>query len=242
MLTTPARDCLLGRRREAMDHCAELGLCWGVGGTAEEDRPPGQGGGCRARRRWPCHDNSPTGVVGRWTADWSFLNSKRHRLGLRRSAGMPQVLDRLARTKDLCATGSAAARTFLPRDVTPVVPVTQLTLYARDPQDSPISWADPDRPGLTAVFSSRLPVPALIEQPERSADGMPRAPLGVVLADLFSLPGRSAQEAEQLIDVLAADDPTWRRCRPPRVRRPARRAGGQPPHRIRSSERSRNDD
>jgi hypothetical protein len=52
--------------------------------------------------------------------------------------------------------------------------------------------------------------PLLLENLRPSAPGFPVAPLGQVLADLLTLPGRMAQEAEQLMDSLADNDPTWR--------------------------------
>ena len=36
------------------------------------------------------------------------------------------------------------------------------------------------------------------------------APTALVLADLLTLPGRSDAEAEQLMDALAATDPSWK--------------------------------
>jgi len=51
----------------------------------------------------------------------------------------------------------------------------------------------------------------LLQDNKISPDGLVFAPVGQVLADLLTIPrSRLAQEAEQLIDVLADNDPTWR--------------------------------
>jgi hypothetical protein len=149
-------------------------------------------------------------LLNRWTADYSFLKSNGIVLDFVAPRGLQRILDQLARTKDVCATGSVAARTFLPHDVTPVVPVTMLTLYARNAGGLADRWGlvHTDR-STSNVLMTAPQDPQLTDKPERSADGLPRAPLGVVLADLLSLPGRAAQEAEQLMDVLAARDPSW---------------------------------
>jgi hypothetical protein len=46
------------------------------------------------------------------------------------------------------------------------------------------------------------------DYPSRGFPSLPVPPLGQVLADLLTLPGREG-EAEQLMDSLADNDPTW---------------------------------
>ena len=42
------------------------------------------------------------------------------------------------------------------------------------------------------------------------AEPVALAPTALVVADLLTLPGRSDAEAEQLMDAMAAADPTWK--------------------------------
>jgi hypothetical protein len=149
-------------------------------------------------------------LLERWTADYSYLKSNGQVRYCVAPRGIPRAIDSLTELDGVCVTGSAAARTFLPPATTPVVPITTLMLYARNPDStaSSLGLVDTDRSAANVL----LTVPRdlqLVDQPERSADGLQRAPLGVALADLLSMPGRSAQEADQLMDSLASTDPSW---------------------------------
>ncbi len=53
-------------------------------------------------------------LLERWTADYSFLNSNSLVLDYLAPRGLPRLLDQLRDRDDLCVTGSAAARTYLP--------------------------------------------------------------------------------------------------------------------------------
>ncbi|MFI6031221.1 hypothetical protein [Amycolatopsis magusensis] len=164
-------------------------------------------------------DRSPDGTIvevrkrtllDRWTADYSFLNSNGLVLDYLAVRGLPRLLEKLRGREDICVTGSAAARAYLPQGTTSVLPMSLLTLYAADPA------AIADEFGLvrTGRDTSNVVItsprdPSLLESPRQSEQGLPVAPLGQVLADLRSLPGRLAQEAEQLIEILTATDPAW---------------------------------
>ena len=150
-------------------------------------------------------------LMDRWTADYSFLNSNGLVLDFLAPRGLPRVLEKLNGDNDFCVTGSAAARTFLPERTTSVVPLTTLMLYAQDLRGiaERLGLVRTDRATSNVLIAAPRD-PQLTQDPDRTKDGLPRAPLGVVLADLLSMPGRSAQEAEQLMDYLATADPSWR--------------------------------
>ena len=150
-------------------------------------------------------------LLDRWTADYKFLNSNDTVLDYLAPRGLTKVMEKVRDRNDICITGSAAARTFLPDDVTPVVPFRLLTMYGRD--------ADGIADGLGLVRTERQSSNVIIATPQdRTLLGIgfspgqrfPVAPLGLVLADLLTMPGRLAEEAEQLIDSIAETDPAWR--------------------------------
>ena len=150
-------------------------------------------------------------LLDRWTADYAFLNSNSLVLDYLAPRGLPRLLEQIRNRGDLCVTGSAAARTYLPPATTSVIPLSQLTMYGKD------ITGIADNLGLvrTGRQTSNVIIttprdPLLLENPRLSAPGFPVAPVGQVLADLLTLPGRMAQEAEQLMDSLADNDPTWR--------------------------------
>ena len=150
-------------------------------------------------------------LLRRWTADYSFLNSNGVVFDYIAPRGLDNTLATLQDRAGTCVTGSAAARTFLPSHVTPVVPVTQIAIYSDNPSTlaSDLQLIRADRRTANIVVTTPRD-PSIVAQPRHALDGTPTAPLGQVLADLLTLPGRSDQEAEQLMDALATNDPTWR--------------------------------
>lgn len=150
-------------------------------------------------------------LLQRWTADYSFLNSNSLVLNYVAPRGLDPLVKSLRSRDDVCLTGSAAARTLLPPSTTPVVPLTQLAIYARDIQElaSDLGLVPTDRPSSNVLLTTPTDL-EIWERALRTPAGLTCAPLGQVLADLLTLPGRSNQEAEQLMDALAATDPAWK--------------------------------
>ncbi|MFD1046496.1 helix-turn-helix domain-containing protein [Kibdelosporangium lantanae] len=149
-------------------------------------------------------------LLDRWTADYSFMHSNGVLLDYLAPRGLLRVLEQIRGRDDLCVTGSAAGRTYLPSATIPVVPLTLLTLYSRDiarVADS-LGLIRTDR-GASNVIVTTPRDPELLKTPRLSAQGFPIAPIGQVLADLLTLPGRMAQEAEQIMESLAEKDPAW---------------------------------
>lgn len=150
-------------------------------------------------------------LLERWTEDYTFFNSNSLVFDFVAPRGLAETLDRLRDRPDVSVTGSAAARTYLPDGVAPVTPLTQLTCFARDPQGL-ASHLQLERSGRFSanVFLTQPMDPELIDSASISGDRLRRVAVSQVLADLMSLPGRSEQEAEQLIEVLARTDRAWR--------------------------------
>lgn len=151
-------------------------------------------------------------LLDRWTADYSFVNSNGVVLDYIAPRGVARTLERMRGRDDVAVSGSAAAREYLPTGTTSVVPLGLLTLYGDD-----ISGL---AHGLELVRADRTTSNVMITAPRDrtllnnsapSPSGFPIVPFGQVLADLLTLPrGRLAQEAEQLIDVFALNDGSWR--------------------------------
>lgn len=151
-------------------------------------------------------------LLDRWTTDYSFANANGVVLDYIAPRGVTRTLDQIRGRSDITVTGSAAAREYLPSDVTSVVPLSLLTLYSSDitatARDLQLVRSD------RATSNVLIAAPRdrkLLEEAENSDSGLRIAPIGQVIADLLTLPrGRLAQEAEQLIDLLARDDDAWR--------------------------------
>lgn len=150
-------------------------------------------------------------LLDRWTQDYGFLNSNSLVLDYLAPRGLAPVLEELRQHADVCLTGSAAARTYLPEGTSSVVPLTQLACFARDLPGlaADLQLVRTDRHTANVLLTQPLD-PQLLAKPRLSDDGLPTAPTSQVLADLVTLPGRAGQEAEQLIDVLATTDHAWR--------------------------------
>jgi DNA-binding HxlR family transcriptional regulator len=150
-------------------------------------------------------------LLDRWTQDYAFLNSNSVVLDYLAPRGLEPILSELRDRAGVCVTGSAAARTYLPERTVPLVPLTQLACFARDIQRlaNDLGMVRQERFAANVLLTQPTD-PLLLDRPRRSPDGLPIAPASQVLADLVTLPGRSAQEADQLIEVLAKTDPAWK--------------------------------
>ncbi|GAA4856554.1 hypothetical protein GCM10023222_03590 [Saccharopolyspora cebuensis] len=144
----------------------------------------------------------------RWTADYG-LTSSNDVEPMMDPRGLDHALDRLRSGDDqYLVTGSAAARACLPADVLPVAPLTTLVIYAERPRRiaRDIGLRTPSRGAnvlLVRPFDDVLTKGAFVEGGIRYA----AAPQAV--ADLLTGPGRSTEEAEQLMDLMAEQDPRW---------------------------------
>ncbi|WP_226863270.1 hypothetical protein [Mycolicibacterium baixiangningiae] len=151
-------------------------------------------------------------LLDRWVTDYSFTNGNGVVLDYIAPRGLTRTLDRIRERDDITVTGSAAAREYLPADVTSVVPLTLLTLYADDVVGTASGFGllRADRANSNVMITT--PRDRTLLTGAHSIDsGLRIAPISQVLADLLTLPrGRLAQEAEQLIEMLARSDNAWK--------------------------------
>lgn len=142
-------------------------------------------------------------LVRRWIRDYSFERSNRSVGCFIATRGIERTLAKLGKLGEpFAVTGSVGARQVLPDDKTSVVPLRLLAIYTRagaagiegmglipaEPSDANVYLASPQDPDILAAEV---------------------APIGLILADLLTLPGRGDAEADQLMDMLARQDPSW---------------------------------
>lgn len=150
-------------------------------------------------------------LLDRWTADYSFVRSNGVVLDYLAPRGITRTLERISGRTDTAVSGSAAAREYLPAGTTSVVPLSVLALYGDDVTGiaRSLELVRTDRATANVLITAPRDRTLLSESEPRQS-GFPIVPIGQVLADLLTVPrGRLAQEAEQLIDVLARNDATW---------------------------------
>jgi len=147
-------------------------------------------------------------LLRRWAQDYAYATTNPGVGYWLAPRGLAQVTDRLAEQEGVAITGSAAARRLLPPDRTSVVPLRLLALYAASPRTLA------EQLGLVEADAATANVVIVAPQDERILPGpgepVALAPAALVVADLLTLPGRSDAEAEQLMDALAATDPSWK--------------------------------
>lgn len=147
-------------------------------------------------------------MVERWALDYKVMtfNDVLTTLDAR---GLAHALDMLSELDGaVAATGSAAARAYLPEDMTPVSPLVSLSLYAADP----ISLMA--RLGLRRVERGAnvlvmRPYDEVVLSRTRVVGSLRCAAPAQVVADLLTGPGRASEEAEQLMAVLASVEEGW---------------------------------
>lgn len=150
------------------------------------------------------------GVLQRWTADYSVLKSNGDPGYFVAPRGLDAVLAQIGQTPRTAVTGAQGGALWLPEGTAPVIPVTQVAAYADDPERAAaaLGLVPVDAPVANVILLAPQN-PSILGSPTRLA-GTPVAPLPLVLADLLTLPGRYAQQAEALMDALAKTDPRWR--------------------------------
>lgn len=147
-------------------------------------------------------------LLRRWTEDYHLMTSNEveamldprgpeHLVAALRSSGADHVV-----------SGSVAARAYLPDGTVPVVPLTTLIVHTERPADlvhlARLRSADRG----ANVFVVR-PFDEVILSGARRVDGLACAAPPQVVADLLTGPGRSSEEAEQLVRHLADLDQGW---------------------------------
>jgi hypothetical protein len=149
-------------------------------------------------------------LVERWIRDYSFL--KTNTVGWYLAPrGIEYAVNRaLENNSWVVETGSSAARRLLPPGTTPVTAASQIALYV--PRASEIAELLGAVPADRAAANMLLAEPydaELLRRPDGSAGRLPAVDLGQIIADLKTMPGRAPQEADQLMDALAATDRSW---------------------------------
>lgn len=148
-------------------------------------------------------------LVDRWAQDYKVLSSNEVITTLD-PRGLSHALEMLRETDFRVAlTGSAAARAYLPQGLTAVSPLVSLSLYAEDP----IGLID--RLGLRSVERGMnvlvmRPYDDIVYARSRRIEGLDYAAPAQVVADLLTGPGRSTEEAEQLMAVLETSEVGWK--------------------------------
>lgn len=148
-------------------------------------------------------------LVDRWVQDYKVMTSNEVITTLD-PRGLSHALETLRAVDSRVAlTGSAAARAYLPQDLTSVSPLVSLSLYAEDP----IGLMD-----LLGLRSVERGMNVLVMRPyddvvyarSRRVEGLDYAAPAQVVADLLTGPGRSTEEAEQLMAVLETSETGWK--------------------------------
>jgi len=149
-------------------------------------------------------------VLERWMLDYRVLVSNRDVRYYIAPRSVDKAIAVPSTRTDVAFTGLQGARAYLPSDVNLLVPPTQVVCYAEDIDDlaKRVGLQEVDAPSANVILIKPHD-PTLLSRVSR-IDGMPVAPLPLVLADLLTLPGRYPQQAKALVDALAKTDPAWR--------------------------------
>jgi len=149
-------------------------------------------------------------LIERWVQDYKIMSSNEVTTTID-PRGLSHALAKLSSLGSrIAVTGSAAARAYLPNGIVPVSPLVSLSLFADDPLRLM------DELGLKVVERGTnvlimRPYDNIVHTKARLVDGIEYAPPAQVVADLLTGPGRSSEEAEQLMAALESSEPGWER-------------------------------
>jgi hypothetical protein len=147
-------------------------------------------------------------LVRRWTQDYGVTVSN-IATPMLDPRGLDHATAALASGGERYAvSGSAAARAYLPSDVVAVAPFTTLVVHTDQPVDL-IQAAGLKRIQRGANVLLVEPFDRVLIEDTRTIRGVRYAAPAQVVADLLTGPGRGTEEAGQLIQAMAANDPGW---------------------------------
>lgn len=159
--------------------------------------------------REPLRSVNRADLIDRWAQDHSLAKSNAQVLSYFDPRGMHHATEAVGSDDRTVLTGVHGGLAYLADGQTPVVSGKQLTAYCDDPQriarEANLYPVDKSRAHVLLVVPRD---PDLLQRTRFShkANGWV-APLGQVLVDLKSLPGREADLADQIIDSLSRVDP-----------------------------------
>ena len=148
-------------------------------------------------------------LVRRWTTDYRLLDTNPVVVPALDPRGLDHALSALVNSGvRSTATGSAAQRIYLPSGVVPVSPLMSLIVYA---DNAAVLMRDIGlrEAGRGANVLVVQPFDEVVHDRAHVVDGVRYAEPAQVVADLLTGPGRSTEEADQLLDALAAQDSWW---------------------------------
>jgi hypothetical protein len=150
-------------------------------------------------------------LVERWIQDYRFTRANDVGWYLA-PRGVQQVVDLAASgVADVVGTGSVALRRYLPPGRVPVTPLVQLALYTANVRDAVGALGlVPTEPATANVVVATPYDPELLRRESTGEPQLAVVDIGQTLADLMTLPGRGPEEADQLVELLAEEDPAWR--------------------------------
>ena len=147
-------------------------------------------------------------LARRWAQDYG-LTTTNNSVSVLAPRGIDRLLTTLARSQLRYAlTGSAAARVYLPAGRVSVAPLALPVLFvpnATTAQDE-LEVLPADR-GANVLLVE--PFDDVVYRGTTRFDGLQYVAASQAVADLLTGPGRSSEEADQLLDALAATDPAW---------------------------------
>ncbi|HUQ60172.1 type IV toxin-antitoxin system AbiEi family antitoxin [Lentzea sp.] len=149
-------------------------------------------------------------LLERWAQDYKVTTSN-DVIATLDPRGLSHALNALASLGTrVTVTGSAAVRAYLPDRVTPVSPLVSLSLYAEDPLElmRQLGLRPAERGANVMVMR---PYDRVVHDKARRLDGVEYAPPAQVVVDLLTGPGRSTEEAVQLMAALETNESGWER-------------------------------
>lgn len=147
-------------------------------------------------------------LVRRWTQDYGLMTSN-DVTAMLDPRGVEHTVKALrSSTGRYAVTGSVAARTYLPGGIVPVTPLTTVIVHAARPTELAydIGLRTVDRGANVFLVH---PFDDMAMDDARMSEGLYCVAPAQAVSDLLTGPGRSSEEADQLMSVLAGDDRGW---------------------------------
>lgn len=148
------------------------------------------------------------GILRRWSDDYGFSHTNQVTRWIA-PRGLPAFRERLASGGD--STRYAVSGTIAAAEWAPYAPARVAMIYADDVMNVADEWGlRPTDVGANVLLAEPKYEVAL-ERSSHSEDGLRIAAPAQVVTDLMTGPGRSPNEAEELLEWMKTNEKTWRR-------------------------------
>lgn len=146
-------------------------------------------------------------VLRRWSQDYGFVSNNRIARCIA-PRGLPDLMDRIGSTDHPCRY--AVSGTYAAAEWAAYAPARLAMIYVADAEQSAAVWGLRPADAGANVILAEPTIDVVFERSLTNQQGVSVAAPTQVVVDLMTGPGRNPSEAEELLEWMQRNEPSWR--------------------------------